>query len=123
MAQALSMVVGRDGAPTWVGPVDALAVRAATRISNGHRLLDYHLLNVCLKDPQAVRDYIVRWRRIPTKVVGKRDISRQQGETGGYTAPSWQTGSLGIASAQTGWARTSTVSPLRRKEGKCSSGW
>lgn len=70
----------------FLSPVDALTAKAATRIPRGHKLLDYPLLDECVREVPPLWEHVVRWRRIPTKIVGTRDLSRQPGNGGGYTA-------------------------------------
>ncbi len=85
LGKSLVAALNGPSAENFVTPIDALAIKAASRISQGHRLLDYELIDECIREAPPLPEHVVRWRRIPTKIIGKRDLSRQPGDGGGYT--------------------------------------
>jgi hypothetical protein len=69
----------------WIRPPDMIAIRAASRLSKGAMLLDHRLLDECLGDWSPVPYHPLKTRRIPTRIIGTRDVSRRQGNIVGFT--------------------------------------
>jgi len=69
----------------WLTAVDEIEIRAASWIEGGPRLLDYPLLDECLRDAAPVPRHALRTQRSPTRQIGIKEVSRRQGDIIGYT--------------------------------------
>lgn len=86
IGESLAGAIAAKEGYLWLSPIDLIAIRAAAETKDGHRLLDYELLDRCLESTEALPELRLRWRRVPTRVVGPKHISRQMGEVIGYTS-------------------------------------
>jgi hypothetical protein len=86
VGQLLGSVLDHAEEVDWLTPVDLIAIWAACERAHGERQLDYRLLDRCLCPWEDLPPHRLRWRRIPTRRVGPKDISRLPGETVGYTS-------------------------------------
>jgi hypothetical protein len=86
VGQVLASVLERAEDLAWLTEVDLLAVWAASERTHGERSLDYGLLDRCLCQSEELPRHRLCWRRIPTRRLGPKDISRLPGETVGYTS-------------------------------------
>ena len=86
VGQLLGSVLDHADEIDWLTPVDLIAIWAACDRAFGERQLDYRLLDRCLSPWEDLPPHRLRWRRIPTRRIGPKDISRLPGETIGYTS-------------------------------------
>lgn len=69
-----------------IDSVDMIRVRTSTRLKSGARLLDFELIDECLKRWDRMPERPLQSHSVPENFVGDKNVSRREGMIAGFTA-------------------------------------